>query len=151
MSTPSTPTPSADPHPQIVDHPHARNRFAIVDLYGGFLKNEHGAVCSFRTREEAAQHLLVGTPTPSAKPRTRFHSQQADRPTLEEAQTFVEGYVESAPSNLGPNRNAYRRIQILCNEDGLSLGLPVNAHASAFAGYELRGNVIILVDDACWD
>jgi hypothetical protein len=91
------------------------------------------------------------TPTPSAKPRTRFHSELSDRPTLEEAQTFVEGYVESAPSNLGPNRNAYRRIQILCNEDGLSLGLPVNANASAFAGYELRGNVIVLVDDACWD
>ena len=149
MSTPSTPNSPAD-HPQIVVHPFERWGFAILALYGSFLKNEHGAVCSFRTREEAEQHLM-NTPTPSAKPRTRFHSQQADRPTLEEAQAFVEGYVESAPSNLGPNRDVYRRIQILCNEDGLSLGLPVNAHASAFAGYELRGNVIVLVDEACWD
>ena len=89
--------------------------------------------------------------TPSTKPQTRFHSQQADRPTLEDAQSFVGGYVELVPSNLGPNRNVYRRIQILANEDGLSLGLPVNVHATVFAGYELRGNVIILVDDACWD
>lgn len=45
---------------QIVDHPHAANRFAIVDLYGDFLKNQHGAVCGFKTREDAAKHLNTG-------------------------------------------------------------------------------------------
>jgi hypothetical protein len=40
----------------IVDHPHAANRLAVV-LQGEFVMNEHGAVVSFRTREDAQKWI----------------------------------------------------------------------------------------------
>lgn len=43
---------------KVVNHPHIINRFAIVDPYGTFLRNPHGAVCGFKSREDAAQHLV---------------------------------------------------------------------------------------------
>jgi hypothetical protein len=47
---------------RIESHPHLANRFAIVDCYGDFLKNPHGAVCSFKTSEDAAKHLSHDAP-----------------------------------------------------------------------------------------
>ena len=47
---------------RIESHPHLRNRFAIVDCYGDFLKNPHGAVCSFKTREDAEKLLSHDAP-----------------------------------------------------------------------------------------
>ena len=60
MSKTNTTTGAGISAAQIVNHPHAANRFAIVDIYGDFLKNENGAVCGFRTREDAAKHVDTG-------------------------------------------------------------------------------------------
>ena len=64
------------------------------------------------------------------------------RPTLEEVQDLVGGYVEMVTSKEG--------IQLLCDEDGLPKGLPINHNASALAGRSLCGNVVALVGSARW-
>jgi Domain of unknown function (DUF3846) len=79
------------------------------------------------------------------EPETRILTKASERPTLEEAQAFVGGYVEKVP-NLVPTTD-----QVFANEDGIRLSLPVNRHASILIGYELRGNVLILFGKARWD
>ena len=81
----------------------------------------------------------------TAKPTlTSFHKRE-DRPSLEQAQAIVGGYVQVVrPLNGLP-------LQILCNEDGLMLRLPINLHATLFAGRSIVGNAILLADKAMWD
>jgi hypothetical protein len=80
---------------------------------------------------------------------TKFLDRADQKPTLEEAQAFVGGYVEVLP-NHGPLR--YDEVaQILGNEEAYIHHLPVNPVASKYAGYEIRGNVLILRGAALWD
>ena len=57
-------------------------------------------------------------------------------PTLKEAQEFVGGWIEMVYLKNGD--------QMIVNEEGLLLGLPVNRIASAIAGQCIVGNVLIL-------
>ena len=59
--------------------------------------------------------------------------------TLKELQYYVGGYVEMV--QLMSNRT------LVVNEDGMSLLLPENKHASLFTGIEIYGNVIVLNED----
>lgn len=66
------------------------------------------------------------------------------KPTLEEMQKFVEGYIE--PVSI---RYAGRKCRMVCNEEGLIKNLPVNTLATQLykeqGGEVIVGNVIILV------
>jgi Domain of unknown function (DUF3846) len=53
---------------------------------------------------------------------------------LAELQAHVGGYVEAIRIRGG---------WILCNEDGIALGLPHNREATRRAGFALRGDVLI--------
>jgi|TARA_S200002703_G_scaffold75701_1_gene65313 hypothetical protein len=66
------------------------------------------------------------------------------KPTLEEVQEIVGGYVEMvhSPSN--------SEIQILVNEEGLLTGLPFNKEATELCGTGIVGNAVILKGDAKW-
>lgn len=65
-------------------------------------------------------------------------------PTLEEAQTFVGGYVEVVGLPGGS--------QLLVNADGRLAGLPVNERASTVHGgaVDIVGNVMCLCGKARW-
>lgn len=76
--------------------------------------------------------------------KTAFLTKAYQRPTLKEAQDFVGGYVEVHKSLNG-------KMQILCNEDGLSLFLDINEEASAICGLPVVGDVMILTDSALWE
>jgi hypothetical protein len=93
--------------------------------------------------------MTTTTKTEQKKPATRVLDRADQRPTLEQAQAFVGGYVEMLP-HLGPTRH-YEHVQILGNEDGIPLRLPVNVIASIYCGYEVRGNVLILKGGAKWE
>jgi hypothetical protein len=93
--------------------------------------------------------MTTTTKTEQARPTTKVLDRADQSPTLEEAQAFVGGYIEVLP-NLGPYRH-HLDAQILGNEEGLLLGLPVNVTASIFCGYEVRGNVLILKGGAKWE
>jgi len=68
---------------------------------------------------------------------------KAQKPTLEQAQNIVGGWVEMVTL---PNGD-----QMLVNEEGALHGLPLNAPASTLAGRALVGNVILLKGEARWD
>lgn len=61
--------------------------------------------------------------------------------SLEDAQKFVGGYVEVV--SLG-------KRQMLVNEEGLLIGLPVNPEASQLAGQMIVGNALVLEGRAVW-
>ena len=65
-----------------------------------------------------------------------------NRPTLEEAQAFVKGWVVMAVDQ--------PEMQVLVDEDGLAKGLAVNHEASKIANMMLVGNAIILKGKAMW-
>lgn len=73
-----------------------------------------------------------------------------ESPSLEEAQTFVGGYVEVVRLN--------DDSQLLLNENGILEGLPPNRHATRMAKESginmgsrgILGNVMILRGDAKW-
>jgi hypothetical protein len=72
------------------------------------------------------------------------------KPTLEELQSFVGGFIERVPDfNLHGNKRAIA----YCNGDGIAKRLPVNEAASALWWMQfdttqlLRGNVIIITTD----
>jgi len=69
-------------------------------------------------------------------------SRSEEKPTLEQAQSIVGGYVEMV------NRGDY---QILVNEEGMLQDLPLNEKASDMFGMPLYGPVLILEDKARWD
>jgi len=64
------------------------------------------------------------------------------RPTLEEAQAMVGGYVAMAVNR--PDK------QMLVDEDGNSKDLDVNHEASFIANMRIVGNAIVLTGDAMW-
>ena len=68
----------------------------------------------------------------------------ADKPTLEQAQKLVGGYVEMVTSRVDPT------IQVLVNEDGLIQKLQHNERASNIAGLPICGNVVLLKCEARW-
>ena len=72
---------------------------------------------------------------------TKTHTPKT-RPTLEEAQAMVGGWVVMAINT--PDR------QVLVDEDGLSKELEFNAQASQLCGQELFGNAIVLKGAAMW-
>jgi hypothetical protein len=80
----------------------------------------------------------------TTEPKLITYSKRRERPTLEQAQKIVGGYVEMVtPINKTP-------IQILCNEDGWLLQLPLNMKASALCGRMIVGDAIVLSEQARW-
>lgn len=63
-------------------------------------------------------------------------------PSLKYVQLYVGGYVEMVQID--------RNIQVLCNEEGLLLDLPVNIIASRLCGRVIVGDVLILIGGAKW-
>lgn len=68
---------------------------------------------------------------------------RTQRPSLEEAQEMVEGYVTMVRM---PNGD-----QHLLNEEGQIHNLPVNPAASALMTFTVLGNMVILKGEARWD
>ena len=66
------------------------------------------------------------------------------KPTLEEAQKIVGGYVEMVHSPKQPD------WQILVKEEGLLRDLPYNQEATELCGTGIVGHAIILKGDAKW-
>lgn len=69
------------------------------------------------------------------------------KPTLEESQKYIEGYIQPVPCDYGGSR-----CQMLANEEGFQKKLPVNTRATKIIGQtfgpgaqDIVGNVIILV------
>ncbi len=76
--------------------------------------------------------------------------------TLEELKKFVGGYIEVVlikPNHLRDENG--KLVDMLCNEDGKRLQLPVNIVATKLAGVEHRGDVIVgdalLISGHEWD
>ena len=69
-------------------------------------------------------------------------SRAEEKPTLEQAQAIVGGYVEMI------NRGDY---QILVNEEGMIQNMPLNEKATDMFGVALYGPVLLLEGDARWD
>lgn len=65
-----------------------------------------------------------------------------EKPTLEQAQEIVGGYVELVQ---------HGDMQLLINEEGRIRELPLNQKASDMFGQPLYGPVLILEGDARWD
>jgi hypothetical protein len=74
----------------------------------------------------------------------KFCDAKAERPTLEEAQEFVGGYVQLFESRI------YPKTQLLVDEDGLCKSLPINPIASRIAGTFIVGPALILSGEARW-
>jgi hypothetical protein len=74
----------------------------------------------------------------------KFLDSKKDRPTLEQAQEFVGGYVELVGSRL------YPKTQLLVDEDGLCKKSAVNLTASRIAGMLIVGNALVLTGKARW-
>lgn len=72
-----------------------------------------------------------------------FHERD-ERPTLEEAQAIVGGYVEMVVPSYNPH------LQLLVNEEGLLMRLPVNMEATCLAGRMIVGKAIVLTGEARW-
>jgi len=83
--------------------------------------------------------------------------EKTEPPTLDEWQAACGGYVQKIPGlqSCRPLIGSVARCVALCNEDGLSLRLPVNRVATAlwhgtaprFSTQTLVGNVIVLTGD----
>ena len=66
-----------------------------------------------------------------------------DEPTLEDAQAFVEGWVEPVWLSNGD--------LLLINEESVMRGLPVNEIASVIARQPILGNAMVIKKDALKD
>jgi hypothetical protein len=75
---------------------------------------------------------------------TKFLDVEEERPTLEEAQEFVGGYVELICSRI------YPKTQLLIDEEGLCKPYALNKVASVIAGCTIVGNAIVLTGKARW-
>ena len=64
------------------------------------------------------------------------------RPTLEEAQAMVGGWVVMAINT--------PELQVLVDEDGLSKELEFNHQASELCNDYIVGNAVVLTGDAMW-
>jgi hypothetical protein len=65
-------------------------------------------------------------------------------PSLEEAQNLVGGFVQMVKSPIN------KSWQILVNEEGLLLGLPMNDEATALVGTGIVGDAVVLKGKARW-
>tara|TARA_R110002153_G_scaffold144589_2_gene295820 strand:- start:752 stop:979 length:228 start_codon:yes stop_codon:yes gene_type:complete len=74
-----------------------------------------------------------------------LHVFEDTAPTLKEAQSIVGGLVEIVRSPTNPE------WQILVNEEGLLIGLPVNKEASEMCDTGIVGPAIVLKENALWD
>jgi hypothetical protein len=63
------------------------------------------------------------------------------KPTLEEAQKLIGGYVELIQC---------KHFQLLVDEDGRPKRLPINTDASFMAGRPIVGPAIVLYGNAQW-
>ena len=70
-----------------------------------------------------------------------FVIEDQNEPTLAQAQTFVDGFVELLTIN---------EKQVLFNEYGLLGDLPYNSRGSSLAGIPLYGPVLVLTGKARW-
>jgi len=61
------------------------------------------------------------------------------KPTLQQMQGWVGGYIETIRVQYGN-----RRATLVVNEEGLAKNLPVNSQASRIAGFSVGGNAFIL-------
>jgi len=74
-----------------------------------------------------------------------------ERPTLEEAQDFVDGFVEllqCGDVQLLINEEGMYRPDLSCNETATKLATDWNYNVPR---HGIVGNVIILSGDACWN
>lgn len=65
------------------------------------------------------------------------------RPTLQEAQAIVEGLIEFAFDN--------GSMQVIVNEEGLLMNMPINVEASYLVGHPVVGPALVLTDKAMMD
>ena len=79
--------------------------------------------------------------------KTRIISEKSEKPTLEQVQKFVGGYLQMCPILNAPFD---QKVQLFADEDGISKKLPVNPNATLTAGYPILGNCLILKGKACW-
>jgi hypothetical protein len=78
---------------------------------------------------------------------TDGHSEEMDhKPTMKELQKLVGGYVEIVVRTVF---NPTFEGQMIVNEDGVSMNLPVNAIGTTTYGgaSKIVGNIVILTDD----
>jgi hypothetical protein len=75
---------------------------------------------------------------PSLRRNKMIHIFEDKKPTLEEAQSLVDGYVEMVRSPV------HGDIQILVNEEGLLKGLDYNKEASETYGTGIVGDAVVL-------
>jgi hypothetical protein len=68
---------------------------------------------------------------------------RAERPTLEQAQEYVGGWIQMIRLANGD--------QLIVNEEGLVHRLPFNPAASAIAGQPIVGNAMLLAGEARLD
>lgn len=80
--------------------------------------------------------------------RLRIISEKDKSPTLKQAQDFIGGYITMAPVH---NPIGSLKCQLLVNEEGEPLKLPLNTNATRIAGYSVYGDCILLKGKACWD
>ena len=73
---------------------------------------------------------------------TDFIKIEDKQPTLQEAQAFVGGTVELLMID---------DTQMLINEDGLGLRLPINEAATTYYGRPIVGPAMVLSGAALWD
>ena len=69
-------------------------------------------------------------------------STREERPSLEQAQSIIGGWVEMI--HVGD-------MQVLVDEEGLLKQLPINEKASDMFGRPLYGPVLVLENEARWD
>ncbi len=74
-----------------------------------------------------------------------IHIFKDKKPTLEEAQSLVDGYVEMVRSPI------HGDIQSRVDGEGLMKGLDYDKEASETYGTGIVGDVVVLKGDARWD
>lgn len=69
-----------------------------------------------------------------------------DRPSLEQMQEQVGGYIEPCPKHTewhkGNTPYTTKMYDAYANEEGLMYGLPINRHATEILGYTILGDVL---------
>lgn len=96
--------------------------------------------CPYTPPTPDADDVVPDTPFPF--PRIQTFAVADTKPTLEEAQAFVGGWVELLDIDDGK--------QLLVDDEGALKRKPVNPDASALIGYNVYGDCIVLVDGARW-
>lgn len=91
--------------------------------------------------------------TPESTPATVAKHQLTSAPELQELKKHVGGYIELVPGfSLFVTNEGIHPCIAYCNEDGRSMGLPLNQTASEMWAdndprYPLMGTIVILIGD----